>query len=191
MQSVAIPLVDTTETILDKLLTLLESQNGKAVGPPSRADDRTMSSEDAVESALDPGIKALDPDSHPNLQHTKVIRARFDGREARNWNDLVTLAHRRAMEILRNVDRLKSCTQSNIVTGSKTENGFRYLPDIDLSIQYVDANQAWKNILFLAKQLRVSVHVTFAWRNKKGAAHPGMRGVINWDPKLQSPGQSR
>jgi hypothetical protein len=59
---------------------------------------------------------------------------------------------------------------------------------MNISIQNVDANLAWRNALNLARRLSVSISVTFEWRHKSGAAHPGKQGSLVWSPsKGQNP----
>jgi hypothetical protein len=44
------------------------------------------------------------------------------------------------------------------VKGKKEDEGYRYLADVNLSVQGQDANAAW------AKQLNCPFEVIFAWR---------------------------
>jgi hypothetical protein len=88
-------------------------------------------------------------------------------------------------------DALKKATGANIRNGKFEENGYKYLPEGDLSIQGVPANDAWENSFRLAKLMCVPIKVTFEWRDKDGAAHPGRTGVIEWTPDRSGEGLRR
>src|ERR1700731_2854008 len=80
LQLLATPLVDTPATVVQKLLDSYESHNGgfkQGTQTPERTP--SMSSED--------GVDRFDPDSPPDLTHTEVIAAKFDGVPASSWND--------------------------------------------------------------------------------------------------------
>ena len=124
----------------------------------------------------------FEPDTPPDLHHTRIVSAQFDGLSASNWNDLVHQAHRRAVARGLSFEALRSATQSNIASGLRKDSGFRYVPDINLSIQNVDANLAWRNALNLARRLKVPIHVEFEWRDADGAAHPGKKALVSWVP---------
>jgi hypothetical protein len=167
LQRLAKPFVDTPETVIARLLDLHEGQQGQALAgaePPR-------------------GTRRFDPLDAPDLTHTKLVAAEIDGKPARNWNALVDIAHRLAAQALKSYDALRDATQSHIVRGKKTDSGFHYLPDIDASIQGIDADLAWRNTLHLARRLKVPVRVEFEWRDKPGAAYPGKHGVLEWVPK--------
>ena len=56
----------------------------------------------------------------------------------------------------------------------------RFSEDIDISIQNVDANTAWRQVLHLARKLKCSTDVTVEWHNKTQASHPGRKGHLAW-----------
>ena len=60
--------------------------------------------------------------------------------------------------------------------GKKTDEGFRFLSDVNLSIQGQDANSAWKAACHIAQRLGCPLTATFIWRDKEGAAFPGIIG---------------
>ena len=125
----------------------------------------------------------LNPEHPEDLKHTKILHCTFDNREPRNfWNCLVEEAHKVAMKKYNSYDLLKEKTLSNIKDGKFTEDGFYYVPEIDISIQNTDANFSWKNVLNFAKVLNVKVEVEFMWRHKDKAAHPGKKGKLIWLP---------
>jgi len=166
LQRHAVPFVDTPETVIGRLLEFYESHEQSQSGAP-KARPRAASGE-------------FDPDNHPDLHHTRVIVAEFDGRQAYGWNELVRVAHQRALEHLGTFEALRSASLSNIAKGQRGVQGFHYTREMDVSIQYADANIAWRNSLHLARKLGCAVRAQFEWRNKKGAVLPGQPGVLSW-----------
>lgn len=72
-------------------------------------------------------------------------------------------------------------TQSNIANGRRADRGFHYLSDINISIQNVDANLAWRNTLSLARRLvfmTVATHVIANDRNARVLALYPARALI-------------
>ena len=94
------------------------------------------------------------------------------------WYDLHIMARKR----LGSFEAVRRASQANLRQGCYEENGYKFLPEADLSIQGVDANLACEHSFRLAKAVNVSLKVTFEWRDKEGAAHPGETGIIEWSP---------
>jgi hypothetical protein len=70
-----------------------------------------------------------------------------------------------------------------MVKGRKDDEGYGYLPDIDVSVQGQDANAACRAIVVAAQGLGIGVDVGFMWRPKEGAAHPGERARLTVEAK--------
>jgi hypothetical protein len=183
----ATPLVDTPASVIEKLLDFYNA--GKTVdSKPRHQPPRAPSNDDTVER--------FDPDGLPDLTSTKIVAAEFGNRKvlateftdgrAGSWNGLVKLAHRFAIERLKSFDALRSATQSNVVRGKRSDKGFHYMADLDMSIQYVQADRAWQNTLYLARKLGVPVMVHFEWPatyDDRRVAHR-RKGVLASSPDL-------
>lgn len=132
-------------------------------------------------------VLRLDPESPPDLTHTKMLRAEFGGKQVfnPNWNKLLKFAHDRTLEEMGSFREVVQVTNSNIKEGKFEGKGYHHyvtsgssLPDF--SIQGKKARTAWPDILHLAKHLGADVFVRFRWRNKKKAVHPGKMGILEW-----------
>jgi hypothetical protein len=126
----------------------------------------------------------LDPDSHDNLKHTRLISATVDGQPLHRpkWNGVMNHVHILGRKRLSSFDALERASGANIRAGKYEEDGYKYLPEADLSIQGVDANLAWSHALRLARALRIPIEVTLEWRDKDGAARPGQTALLRWAP---------
>ncbi len=166
LQKLAIPLVDTIETVVNRLLD--ERQAKDATGSP-----RVRSAE--------PSRLAFASAAPPPLTHTKVLSITFDGKSVTRevtWAGLLREAIRRLPNDAKTPDALRRLIVVNFVTGQKTDEGYRYLPEAGISLQGQDAADAAKAAFHIAKQMGWPLEVEFVWRNKPGAAHPGQVGVL-------------
>lgn len=168
LQRHAKPLVDTVDSVIIRALDALD-------GPrPIAANGGTY------ERKVDAGT---------DMTHTRVLDASIEGRALAkpNWNKVLDEVVRRAMHTYRDFDKVRLLCPVNMVQGQKEDEGYGYLADIDISIQGQDANAACHAISRLAQALGLSVDIGFVWRQKMGAAFPGIRGRL----KIESSKQMR
>ena len=59
-----------------------------------------------------------------------------------------------------------------------TMDGYKFFPDLGISVQGQSATDAWKDVSRLADRFRIPVEVRFQWRDNQKAQHPGKIGVI-------------
>jgi hypothetical protein len=169
IQRVAVPLVDTLDTALGRVLDFYENhapQRGNASLPATTI------------RAADPAERIFDPFSPPDLTHTKMTVASFNERAigVPTWNTLLDEIIRASRRELGSFDSLKKISLTNLVDGQKTDQGYRYLSDVRLSVQGQSANDAWRSIARLARHLGYQVQVNFVWYSKEAAAFPGESG---------------
>lgn len=168
LQNIATPFDDTPDTAILKLLDFYENQN--------------QSTGKRYSESVKSGVKILNPDKPSDLTHTKVLEGLFDDTSVRNWRDLVTAAHKKALNELGTFEELKKVSISNIRQGNKRENGYKLIDGTNVSIQGANANQSWNSALKIAKRLNIPVEMKFMWRDKKGAIHPNQPGLLKWSP---------
>jgi len=176
LQAIAKPFVDSPAAVIDRLLDFYEAGVGRHRQSPNAPHGVTGTS-------IGPAVTDFDPYNPPDLTHTRGLKAEMGGQSASSWNELVYVAHRQAASKLKDIQALKAATLSSIVVGQKNDDGYHYMADINLSIQYVPANAAWKNAFHLATRCDVEISAEFEWPDKPGAAHPGKRGRLVWTPR--------
>ncbi|MEH1864431.1 MAG: hypothetical protein V7K69_05355 [Nostoc sp.] len=168
LQALAVPFEDTPITVIEKLLNEYEARY-----QPQQDSETEL-------------YTVIEPDAVINLRHTRVLRAVIDGQEIHqpNWNKILDTAHELAIvQGLSSVEDLIKLTLSHVVQGEKISSGFHYLPKVNISIQGVDSNLAWRNTLHLMKNLKMPIEIYFEWRDKEGAAYPGEKGNLSWNPE--------
>jgi hypothetical protein len=168
LQAHAVPLVDTIETVVNRILDAYE-----AAGP------------EPIDETL-PAIRRFDAVSPPNLAHTKLLSAELCGRplppSETYWNSLLLAAVREARKHVNSAEEVRNLVIVNSVAGRKEEGGYKYLEDVGLSVQGQDANAAWKAVHHLARKLGFSVSATFVWYENKKAVFPGVAGRLSVPP---------
>lgn len=171
LQRIAVPLVDSIDTVVARLLDSFETRehmNGKV---PSNADRVLLESQFSAEAP-------------PTLKHTKLLSAELNGKPIAevNWNGLLRAALISAKASTKDKEALKRLIAVNFVFGRKEDEGFKYLPRLDISVQGQDAIDAWKGALHVAQQLRIPLTAAFVWRNKPAAFRPGETGRLVYRP---------
>jgi hypothetical protein len=123
------------------------------------------------------------PMTPPNLTHTKILSVELCGKRLdhsqTNWNSLLVATIREAKARTKSANEFKQLVVVNFVIGKKTEEGYRFVSDIGISVQQQDANAAWRAARHIAQQLHIPLFVTFIWRQKEGAAFPGVTGQLS------------
>jgi hypothetical protein len=169
LQKHAVPFVDTPISVIEKWADHFEQVDS---GGSSSAAELPTNEYSA---------KKLDPFHPPDLLHTRA-RGTFGESSFSNWNDLVRTAHIEAFKKAGSFGELRNATHAQIRNGSHSDSGFKFVAEINTSIQGVDANHAWQYSLKLAEYLGQRIHAVIEWRRKSKAAHPGQRAVIEWSP---------
>jgi hypothetical protein len=162
MQAFAAPLVDTPETIMGRALAALEA--GSSVGPQD----------------VGSRIKSFNPAAPPSLSHTTprrmVLAGRALPRSETYWNSLMLAVIRKARDDGLTPTQIQATLSVNSVVGDKDFHGYKFLPDVGISVQGQDANSAWRQTYDLATTIGVAVEVEFVWQETPKAAMPGVAG---------------
>jgi hypothetical protein len=166
LQRLAEPFIDTPESVILRALDKLEG--GTTSNPPALRNGKV----DLV----------IDPRSIPNLTHTKLLSADLDGKDlsGTNWNSLLDEVLRVATRAGLKSSDIQRISGVNVKQGRKTDEGYGFLEDVDLSVQGQDANAACRGIFAIARHLKIGITIEFRWREKDGSAHPGKIAKISY-----------
>jgi hypothetical protein len=169
LQKHAVPLVDSIETVVARVLDFYE--RGMATSA------RTLAADYKLKYSLS---------NVPDLKHTKIISAQLDGVELENvnWNSLLIQAVWKAGITSKKPDELKRLIIANFVIGQKEDEGYRFFPRVGISIQGQDANSAAKAAFHIAHQRGWKLNIEFLWRDKEGAARPGKMAFLSNDTEF-------
>jgi len=119
--------------------------------------------------------------SVPNLRHTKLLSAKVGGQPIRpTWNGLLfDLIRRIPKGRLEKPEEARRLIIVNFVAGEKEDEGYKFIPNLGISVQGQDANDSWKGASHIPQKLGVPVEVEFLWRMKEGAEFPGEMGRLS------------
>ncbi len=172
LQHHAQPLIDTVDAVVNRALDALETGAWKQPDEVGRVDEHEV-----------------DPDRLPDVTHTKVLTARIAAADVKgpNWNRLLHRVLVLSMGQVADLNGLRRLCPANMVCGKKTDEGYSYLPEIDISVQGLSANEACAALTVTARALGIGLEIAFMWRAKDGAAHPGERGRL----RVPSPSKGR
>jgi hypothetical protein len=164
LQRYAKPFVDTPDMVINQALDALD-QLANATSSKERSGENE---------------RRIDPRALPNLTHTKILGASIGGESIAkaNWNLLLDEILRRGMKRVGTFEKLRQLCPVNMVKGRKEDEGYGFLPDINISVQGQDSNAACRTVVTAAQGLGLALDVSFMWRPKEGAAHPGERARL-------------
>jgi hypothetical protein len=169
LQAHAVPLIDDIESVINRIIDYYEAKGGTPL-PTSFG-------------SASENVRQFTPATPPDLTHTKVLAIELCGKPLQhgqvNWNGLLFAAIREAKARTKTLADFTRLMLVNFVEKQKGDEGFRFLPDVGISVQGQDANASWRAACNLAQQLGFQLKVTFAWRQKEGAAFPGVTGQFS------------
>jgi hypothetical protein len=160
LQSHAVPLVDSIETVIARAVDALEQSTAPAAAPSD--------------------ARSFNPAAPPNLHHTTPKQIKLNGKtfpkNETYWNYLMYACAREAAKQGLTADQVLALMVVPAVAGKKDDNGYKFLPEVGVSIQGQDANGAWKQAHKFAEDLKLELEVEFTWQNVEKAAMPNVTG---------------
>lgn len=119
-------------------------------------------------------------DTAPGLAFTKPRVASINGKVLQSSRWSAILLAMIAQVKAKGLDGEKLARELAIPAKAEQyeEEGFKYRPDIGISVQGQSAPDAWKEVDRLAKKWRIPVTVEFQWRENPKAQFPGKTGML-------------
>ena len=165
LQKHAVPLVDTPLSVISRALDALEAgdEDTASIGQPS-------------------GPRSFNPAAPPNLSHATLRRAEVAGtalgKSDTYWNSIMFAVISEAAKKGSSPEDLIDLLTIPCVKGEKEGGGYRFLPEVGISVQGQDANRAWKQTYRIASSIGISAQVVFVWGDNPKAAMPGTVGAF-------------
>ena len=123
---------------------------------------------------------AMEFETAPGLAFTKPFSASVNGKSVLNarWSTILItmIANVKAKGV--EGDRLVRELHIPARVSRYEDEGFKYYPELGISVQGQSATEAWKEVDRLAKKWRIPVTAEFLWRQNPKAQHPGRTGVL-------------
>jgi hypothetical protein len=168
LQKHAVPLVDTLETVIGRLLDFYDVRAEEA---PETAEQ--------PRPANTPG-QYYHPLTPPDLSFTKILTGRYSGRTLgpkTTWNGLLFELIHTSRSHAKSDEAFRKMIPIRWVEGPKETDGYRYMPELGISLQGRDANGAWKAICQLAREMEILLEISFVWRER---APPNFAGSVGY-----------
>jgi hypothetical protein len=126
------------------------------------------------------GNGAMEFDKAPGLAFTKPLSASINGKALHSprWSSLLltTIAQVKA----KGLEGEKLVRELSVPAKAERyeDEGFKYHPELGISVQGQSAADAWKEVDRLATKWKIPVTVEFWWRQNSKAQHPGKTGIL-------------
>lgn len=161
LKQYAEPLVDTTVSVLDRILSeheILVASKKSATSLEMRFEGKEL----------------------PSVKFTTVISAKVAGKPAsqKYWNNILEDLIAACVAAGAEPSDVKALLQANIMQGNHSENGYRYVPAAGFSFQGLEANRVCRNLVTLAVTYKVSVDIEVRWQDEEKAAFPNQTARI-------------
>lgn len=119
-------------------------------------------------------------DTAPGLSFTKPLSASVNGQVIGNprWSAILLAIVAQVKTKGLEGEKLARELQIPAKARQYEEEGFKYYPNLGISIQGQSASDAWKEIDRIAKKWRIPVTVEFQWRENPKAQFPGREGLL-------------
>jgi hypothetical protein len=121
----------------------------------------------------------VDPGAPPSLSYTIITSIVLDDLRLpptdHFWNSLLVATIRKATTP---ADRLLALISCRYTIGKTKGAGFKYIPDLGLSVQAQSAANAWKATYSILLQIKVPLELEFRWDDHPSAAFPGVRASL-------------
>lgn len=132
------------------------------------------------DAAIVTGDGAMEFQTAPGLSFTKPLSASINGKAVPSprWSSmlLTMIAQLKAKGF--EGEKLVRLLQVPAKGERYEEEGFKYHPELGISVQGQSASDAWKEIDRIAKKWAIPVVIEFWWRHNDKAQFPGKTGRI-------------
>jgi hypothetical protein len=180
------PVIRLSDATFSELKTIATWLSAKT---PSETIDRLVrekldelglerDSDDEPEIASNDDVMKFD--KAPGLSFTRLTAAKVGGipLTKMNWAHflLAMIAAIKAKGL--SGQKLVSELQVNAKTTPYSSDGYKYYPELGISVQGQAAQDAWKEIERMATKWAIPVEAEFQWRQNAKAQHPGRSGLL-------------
>ena len=173
LQKHAVPLIDTFDTVINRIFDAYEAHNGNG--------------DHAVPSRPAPVARTFEASSPPDLTHTKVLSAKLDGSTLAKRSRLERTAEaggnlqRGAPRAQTDPQSASSSSTSRTVSGRAMGMSIWLMPTCPCRVRTPTMRGAAYSTS--RSGFGISVEVVFMWRHKEKAAFPGKTGRLAISPK--------
>lgn len=150
------PLVDTSISVLDRILTEHAELKGSL-----------PSNDNILEMRFAGG-------NLPSVKFTTITSAKVAGKNVtqRSWNHILEDLITACMNADADAGDVRSLLQANTADGPQSDNGYRYVPSAGFSFQGLEANRVCRNLAILSERFGIALEIDVRWQDEEKAAFP-------------------
>lgn len=139
--------------------------------------ERDVEPEEAAHTAKD---EAMQFDTAPGLSFTKPLAASIGSKSIHSPRWSAILLAMIAQVKAKGLEGSELARELAIPAKAQRyeEEGFKYHPDLGISVQGQSASDCWKEVDRLARKWRIPATVQFWWRQNPKAQYPGKTGML-------------
>jgi hypothetical protein len=166
LQSFAVPLIDTPEDVIKKLLELSQSTSLTVC-------------ETAADAPPNEGVIEFAPRDVPSLKFAVVQNYVVNGVSKSSgayWSTLLADVILACVEKGIGTDRLIGTISTPVCTGFSDAPGYQFVSEANLSFQQLNSDRSFEQICRIARMGQIPVTVTWRWSNDPKASFPGQFG---------------
>ena len=122
----------------------------------------------------------INSENTPSLTFTRILSAKINSKKLgkTSWSALLL----KTIEVIqaKGISGEQLLRELQIPSKNKCyeTDGYRFYPELGLSIQGQSTSDVWKEVSRIAKKFKIPVEVEFQWRENEKAMHPGRVGVV-------------
>jgi hypothetical protein len=132
-------------------------------------------------TALEDTVLVVDPAAPPSLAYTSIKSIVLDGNQLspseHYWNSLLVATIRKASETTPS-EKLSALIICGHQVGKRKGGGFKFIADLNISLQAQSAAGAWKATYHILQQAKLPLELEFQWENHPSAAFPGVHATM-------------
>ncbi|ARZ20031.1 MULTISPECIES: T4SS efffector SepA family protein [Brucella] len=127
---------------------------------------------------------AMHFDAAPGLAFTKPLAASINGKALHSpcWSALLLTMITQVKTKGLSGDKLVRELAIPAKVERYDEEGFKFRPDLGISVQGQSASDCWKEVERLSKKWAIPVSVKFWWKQNPKAQYPGKTGILRSGP---------
>lgn len=150
------PLIDTTVSVLDRILAEHAALATKPKGQPEALEMR------------------FSGDGLPSVKFTTIVSAQVAGKPAtqRYWNNILEDLIAACVQKGASPAEVRSVLQANVLDGNQSDNGYRFVPTAGFSFQGLEANRVCRNLAILCERFGIPVDIEIRWQDDEKAVFP-------------------
>ena len=167
LKKLAKPLEDTTVSVIDRII----NDHMSTVGSVNNSGGN---------ASLQFGISDM-----PDVTYTTIKSAEVGGTAQikKDWNNILEVMIKSCLTKEPDKNKLLSLLEANVIQSKPTEmevkKGYRYISEVGMAYQGLDAIRACKNIMILSQQYSIPVKLLIWWNGSYDkAAFPGKTATI-------------